>query len=1334
MKISRLAARPAVRTGEGTCGGFRRTTRRRRASLCRLEALEVRACPSGFYDLDVLSLSNGESASLPSLNDAAEVSFLRGPIHSGPWDGTFLSNGTTLTQVTDAGDRGLQLNDRGELLTFTGHDSGGVFWSSLEVLEIASGSSHEIARLSVGGPSTDFQRLANLNSSINNRGEVAFVAQPRIYDEDGNLDFSLPYYLYLSDSFVSAAIPGVEIELDANGDLRRSTVDLADDGQILLTVPGQSGSRIDLYHVDGGITTIASTVTGPWVQLPGAGRISDDGTVIVFTGDRGNGLGVFASVALADGTRELVTIVGEADTSGDGLLDSNDNPYPDLGYNAAGNAIYFDFGLLTGGGSSALPSVATFQNPGGAADAIDPGETFVVMFFTKPSEASRSNPITGQPLLFSAEEGIWTTQVRAQAPIDSSGPAEYLRSSAHKVVQRNDTIAGHSVSRIGSFAEISSAGRDTTGAPRLVNPGDHYVALTALVDNFSQSVVLRASQLDTDGDGLYDHWETEGIDIDQDGTIDLNLPAMGAQVGRKDLFLEVDWLDDDLPAVNPAAFRSFEPDPDALDFLVDVFATAPVTNPDGTAGITVHIDAGAGLSRNMGPVALQGGDRIVEAGTGDHIHVLYYGPEGSVSFPGQVDALGRPIVTRSVEDIKANFFGAADKWARELAFRYVLFGDRHSTPTTSSSGKGELTYFSATSLHTIPGNDFLVTLQGVLDPPTLAVPAGGPAGTPATIPTPPGFAQGQTLVHELGHTLALRHGGIDNVTTLPPNWAGYDPAKSKPDYRSLMNYAYQFGVSPDGTLVRSYSGPGDAVFDDWSAIQLSFNRHYDNLGNSLGIGARGGELPPGADSPEPSIQEFFEVNDSANSLAPTVAIGLPSGFQLTLGEALIVPIMAADDVAVASVIVEFDADGDGTIDPVSERVTALQAALGSYTATFAVTAGAEGTRSVTATATDSDGLSTVATASIMIVPAFTNRPPTFEASGPYTVDEGGSTVLTATAIDPEGDILTFAWDLDGDGLFEAAGSSVTYSAAVLDGSTSRVAHVRVDDGQGHTVIAPVTIMVQNVAPRDVSGGADQTVAEGTLVELNGAYFDPGVADTHTFLWHVDAGNGEVIPDGTGQSFAFVPPAPGVYSVRLTVTDDDGGAGTAIMRVVATASPTVDLNGPTVLNVSRFGFHFAPTVLRLTFNEALDHTQAQDPGQYTLSHPGRDGLFGTRDDRPIRIGSVVYDPTSRSVFLRPLHRIGLTNRVRLVINGSRDPALTDLAGNRLVGNQDGRAGGDYVVTIRGFASGPGQGRTLRPLDLNGDGKVNAEDFQLICKQRRLNPFALIQARRMMAAIR
>ena len=614
------------------------------------------------------------------------------------------------------------------------------------------------------------------------------------------------------------------------------------------------------------------------------------------------------------------------------------------------------------------------------------------------------------------------------------------------------------------------------------------------------------------------------------------------------------------------------------------------------------------------------------------------------------------------------------------------------------------------------------------------MPAGGPPGTPATIPTPSAFLQGQTLVHELGHTLGLRHGGNDNITTDPPNWAGHVPAAYKPDYRSLMSYAYQFGVSPDGTLVRSYSGPGDTIFDDWSNIQLGFNRYYDNLGNTLGIDARGGELPPGADTPEPSVAEFLQVNNPVDPLAPVVTIDLPAGFELNVGEPLTVPITATDDIAVASVLVEFDADGDGAIDPATERLTALLVAPDSFSATFAATAGPEGNRSVTVTATDADGRSKVATARVTVMATVANRPPTVEAGGPYTVDEGGSTVLTATALDLDGDPVTFAWDLDGDGVFETPGSSATFSAAALDGPTSRVVQVRIDDGQGHQVLATASILVNNVAPRDVSAGPDRMVTEGSLVELVGAFFDPGVADTHSFLWEVVASNGEVIPDGSGPSFAFVPRAPGVYSVRFTVTDDDGGSGVATMTVHVAAPHPADAIGPTVVKVSRSGLAFSPTLLRLTFSEGLDAAHAGDPGNYTLAHPGRDGRFGTRDDRMIGLRSVAYDAVAKTVVLTPARRISLVERVRLTVNGSRQTALTDLAGNRLDGNGDGRAGGDFVVTIRGFASGPGQGRNLKPLDHNGDGKVNAEDFQLISKHRRLNPFALIRARRMMAATR
>ena len=61
------------------------------------------------------------------------------------------------------------------------------------------------------------------------------------------------------------------------------------------------------------------------------------------------------------------------------------------------------------------------------------------------------------------------------------------------------------------------------------------------------------------------------------------------------------------------------------------------------------------------------------------------------------------------------------------------------------------------------------------------------------------------------------------------------------------------------------------------------------------------------------------------------------------------------------------------------------------------------------------------------------------------------------------------------------------------------------------------------------------------VSFSGSFTDPGSADTHTFVWHVVAGNGQATTDGTGQSFSFTPTDNGSYAVTFTVTDKDGGA-------------------------------------------------------------------------------------------------------------------------------------------------------------------------------------------------
>lgn len=81
---------------------------------------------------------------------------------------------------------------------------------------------------------------------------------------------------------------------------------------------------------------------------------------------------------------------------------------------------------------------------------------------------------------------------------------------------------------------------------------------------------------DSDGDRYPDLWETDGIDFDGDGDIDLTLP--GADPNYKDIYVEVDYM------------PSHQPRTDALANVVAAFAAAPVANPNGLDGIALHVE------------------------------------------------------------------------------------------------------------------------------------------------------------------------------------------------------------------------------------------------------------------------------------------------------------------------------------------------------------------------------------------------------------------------------------------------------------------------------------------------------------------------------------------------------------------------------------------------------------------------------------------------------------------------------------------------------------------------------------------------------------------------
>jgi hypothetical protein len=102
----------------------------------------------------------------------------------------------------------------------------------------------------------------------------------------------------------------------------------------------------------------------------------------------------------------------------------------------------------------------------------------------------------------------------------------------------------------------------------------------SIIDTLYQDnmgVVKVTIEKDTDGDGIPDPWERNGIDIDCDGQIELDLPMMGADWLHKDIFVEIDYM------------QTHKPRQESIDDVIAAFANAPISNPDLINGINLHV-------------------------------------------------------------------------------------------------------------------------------------------------------------------------------------------------------------------------------------------------------------------------------------------------------------------------------------------------------------------------------------------------------------------------------------------------------------------------------------------------------------------------------------------------------------------------------------------------------------------------------------------------------------------------------------------------------------------------------------------------------------------------
>jgi hypothetical protein len=248
------------------------------------------------------------------------------------------------------------------------------------------------------------------------------------------------------------------------------------------------------------------------------------------------------------------------------------------------------------------------------------------------------------------------------------------------------------------------------------------------------TITLNDFNLDADLDGISDDAERNGIDGNSDGIVDLVLPESNPL--HRDLYLEIDYMPPHVP------------EQQAITNLINTFASAPVSNPDGSVGINLHLLLDDNDIPHQDAINL---DQYTA------IKNNYFGTDND-----RADPNGNSIIA-----------------AKQLVYYYGLLAHRQQdkiqngqlVPNTSSG-----------NAYSIPNMYFVVTLG-----------SNGFATSPADPTHPVGSRDDKeaVILHEFGHNLGLRHGG--DVAT-----------NCKPNYMSVLSYSKTFSL-PDSTRRIDYS-------------------------------------------------------------------------------------------------------------------------------------------------------------------------------------------------------------------------------------------------------------------------------------------------------------------------------------------------------------------------------------------------------------------------------------------------------------------------------------------------------------------------------------------------
>jgi glucose/arabinose dehydrogenase/PKD repeat protein len=249
---------------------------------------------------------------------------------------------------------------------------------------------------------------------------------------------------------------------------------------------------------------------------------------------------------------------------------------------------------------------------------------------------------------------------------------------------------------------------------------------------------------------------------------------------------------------------------------------------------------------------------------------------------------------------------------------------------------------------------------------------------------------------------------------------------------------------------------------------------------------------------------------------------------------------------------------------------------------------------------------------------------------PLVVQFNGS-----ASTDPKGGALSYAWDLDGDGLFDDSTAVAPTKTYTENGVV--VARLKVTDALGGFDIASVTINVGNHAPvaKISTPSSSLTWSVGDTITYSGSATDAedGAVPASKLAWAVviqhcpDACHNHTIQTGTGSGGSFPAPDhpyPSSLEIRLVATDSDGAPSSRV--TVKLLPKTVGLSfasQPAGVQLTAGETTAAAPFTRTFINKSL--VQVTAPSTATIG--GRPYAFAGWSDGKARIHTVTAQSTT-----------------------------------------------------------------------------------------------------------